>query len=476
MNSQQLRVKVRNIAISPRAFRLIVVVLAVALTATVHAQTITSIYDFGKNAGDPLNPQLVGAIAQGRDGNMWSTTPAGGLNKIGAAYKITPGGKMTKVHDFDPSKGEGTPFSGLTLGTDGNFYGTMSTGGGSNNGAVFKMTAKGVVTILYSFTGGNDGKTPSAPPVQGTDGNFYGSTQRGGLDNLGTIYKITPKGKLTTLVQLNGTDGAIPVGALIQDTDGSLYGTTQNGVSGNYGTVFSVSPSGKLTVLHTFTAGERPDCNLVKGSDGNFYGTAVDAGAHGFGYVFRITTKGVLTDIYDFTGGSDGGNPFAGLLLAADGAFYGVANSHGDDGFGTVYKITEKPSFSVIAPFNGTDGAFPSVTLVQNTNGVLYGAADQGGATTNTGTFFRITGLKFEKTPFVKLLPASGKVGAIVEILGQGLTGTTAVSFNGTAAQFNVISSTYMTATVPNGATTGFVTVTTANGNLQSNQKFRVTK
>jgi uncharacterized repeat protein (TIGR03803 family) len=470
---------------SPSKLWIAIFLLSLAAATVASAQNITSIHDFGSQPNDPLNPQLVGVISQGRDGNMWSTTPKGGKNGIGAAFRIAPAGKLTVVHDFNPKAKvpEGTPNSGLTLGTDGNFYGTMSNGGASGNGAVFKMTPSGKVTILYSFTGGNDGKNPLPPPIEGIDGNFYGTTNLAGIDNFGTVYKMTPAGKLTTIHQFDGSLGSYPVGPLVQGTNGNFYGTTYRG-NNNCGfdnicaTVFQITPTGVFTQLHSFPFDPFGTANitsgLVQGNDGNFYGTTFSGGTNHLGQVFKVTPKGGFTDLYNFMGGDDGANPYAGLVFATDGNFYGVTVNKGADGFGTVYKISPKGKFTVVDPLDGTNGGNSSVTLILRTNGNLYGDASIGGATTNSGTFFRVDNVHFN--PFVSLLPTSGKVGATIEILGQGFTGTTAVSFNGTAAKFTVVSSTYMTAVVPAGATTGFVTVTTPKSVLKSNKKFRVTK
>jgi len=457
---------------------------AVVLAVTgAGAQTITGIYDFGSHSNDPLNPQNVGGISQGRDGNMWSTAPKGGKYGIGAAFKITPGGKLTDVHDFNPNAKpipEGTPYSGLTLGTDGSFYGAMINGGKYGDGAVFRMTPAGVATILYSFTGGNDGKNPYAPPIEGSDGNFYGTTFIGGLDNDGTVYWMTPAGKLTTCVSFTGSDGYQPYSPLVQGTDGNFYGTTSNGDS--FGTAFQVTPAKAcaVTTLYGFNDaggdGAYPDGVLVEGNDGNFYSSAYEGSTNNYGVVYKITTKGAYTEFFGFAGGSEGNQPVRGLLLATDGNWYGVTNVGGADGIGTLYQLSANGKTFRSWPFSGSDGANPNVTMIQNTNGTIYGDTQIGGATTNTGTFFKFTGLKSEK-PFVSLLPASGKVGATIEILGQGFTGAKGVSFNGTTAtKFTVVSSTYMTAVVPTGATTGFVTVTTPTATLQSNRKFRVTK
>src|SRR5580704_11971057 len=410
------------------------VALMVALVATgAHADachpksSFNTIYNFGDHTGDPLSPQAVGAIAQGRDGNLWSTTLFGGTNNMGTAFKLTPGGKLTVIYNFTSTTGQ--PASGLTLGTNGNFYGATFNGGTGTAciggcGTVFELTPSGKLTILWNFTGGNDGQFPYSGPIEGTDGNLYGMTAGFGF-NYGTIFKIVPSGDfpLTLLFSFDVFDGAYPYAGLVQGSDAKLYGTT--------------------------------------------------TGASLFGDVFDITTTGSFAKLHALNGSTDGAYANAGLVQASDGNFYGAAQQEGN-GFGTFFRITPNGTFAVCEDFNATDGADPLVTPIQHTNGILYGDTYLGGDINNTGVFYSLNlGLK----PFVSLLPTSGKVGATVEILGQGFTGTKAVSFGGTAAaKFTVVSSTYMTAVVPTGATTGLVTVTTAKATLQSNKKFRVTK
>ena len=166
-----------------------------------HAQTFSVLYNFGIKNGDPLNPGSV--LVQGRDGNLYGATSNGGTQGFGAVFKITPQGKLIVLHSFDGASGGGDPLGGLTLGADGNLYGTTYIGGAFQNGTVFKITSNGNFTVLYSFTGAADGQLPSAPPVEGAGRNFYGTTIRGGANGWGTIYKITGFGTLTTLYSLS---------------------------------------------------------------------------------------------------------------------------------------------------------------------------------------------------------------------------------------------------------------------------------
>jgi uncharacterized repeat protein (TIGR03803 family) len=234
-----------------------------------------------------------------------------------------------------------------------------------------------------------------------------------------------------------------------------------------------------LSLLYNFDGvhGSQPFGPLIQGSDGNFYGTTFDGGANGSGVIFKIESNGRLTVIHNFAGNGGGFYPCAGLVQASDGNFYGTTHSGGMVSAGTIFRVTPQGQYTVLYEFNGTKGKFPLVTLTQHTNGIFYGDTKEGGTGSycsgNCGVFFSFdAGLP----PFVSLMPSSGKVGRKIEFLGQGFIGTTGVSFNGVSSSFNVVSDTYLTAIVPGGATTGFVTVATPSGTLESNREFRVTQ
>lgn len=473
-----------------------VLVLAVAFATNSQAQTYSALYEFGGQTGDPANPQYSGIIAQGRDGNLYSTAPAtpiGGLCSFcGAVFKITPSGTLTVVYDFNDTAGSGyTPFGGLMLGTDGNFYGTTKVGGTFNEGTLFKITASGTLTPLYNFGTCTypckDGIYPKVPPVQGTDGNFYGTTPNtNDGTNTGVVYKITSAGKFTTIHAFDFTAGYNSNAPLIQGSDGNYYGTTTLGgktitstcvavlASPTCGTVFKITPGGTVTFIYEFakTDGAGPIGPVIQGTDGNFYGTTSEGGTSGFGVVFKLTSAGVLTVLHNFNG-TDGKTPDAGLVQANDGNLYGVASAGGTLGYGTIFKTGTSPgTFSVLYNFENTHGATPEVTLFQHTNGILYGDTDSGDSH-GYGVFYS---LNIGAAEFARLQTTSGKVGSTVSILGQGFTGTTAVSFNGVnATTFTVSSDTYLTAKVPTGAKTGTVTVTRPSGNLNSIRQFKVT-
>jgi len=245
----------------------------------------------------------------------------------------------------------GQPLAGLVQGSDGNFYGTTLVGGAISYGTVFKITPTGSLTSLYSFASkAGDGNNPEAGLVLGSDGSFYGTTSGGGAISCGAVFKITTDGNAsgtteTTLHSFSGgADGSVPSAGLVQGSDGNFYGTTLLGGMSGQGAVFKITPSGSLTALYSFGTqagdGTHPSTELVRGSDGNFYGTAFLGGATGFGTVFKITPSGVQSTLYSFKGLADGGKPYAGLVQGSDGSFYGTTQYGGVNGTGAVFKFT----------------------------------------------------------------------------------------------------------------------------------------
>ncbi len=451
-----------------------------------HAQTFTTLVNL--NRADGISPQA--SLVQGTDGNLYGTTPSGGSSgrNSGSVFKVTPSGTLTAISFCRQLNcADGTqPSGGLVQATDRNFYGTTLAGGDTGNGTVFSMTPNGTLTTIYSFcvqANCPDGSLPGAPLLQASDGNLYGTTYYGEGGGGGTVFTITRDGMLTTLYSFCAktycADGDGPTAGLIQATNGKLYGTTlTEGANGAGGTVFEITRDGTLTTLYNFCGetncadGSEPS-PLVQASDGNFCGTTRFAGGrHGGGTVFRVTPKGTLTTLYRFcpTDCFDGGEPAGGLVQGSDGNLYGTTVGGGAYHYGTIFKITLSGRLTTLHSFNLQDGTQPYAGLFQATNGSIYGTT-YGGGTLGGGTIFSLSvGL----APFISLVRDSGKIGSPIGILGQGFTGTTDVSVNGTAATFSVVSDTYLTAKVPSGATTGFVTVTTPSGTLTSNKIFRV--
>jgi uncharacterized repeat protein (TIGR03803 family) len=469
-------------------------------TATIAAgQSFSTLYNFCPQSFCPDGYYPYAGLLQGTDGNFYGAAANGGASLYGGtAFKITPSGAVTTLYSFcaKASCADGyRPFASLLQATDSNFYGTTIFGGANGGrcsggcGTVFKMTSSGTLTTIHSFVG-TDGSWPGDNLVQAIDGNLYGTTSTGGSGNYGTVFKISSGGTLTTLHSFDKTDGAYPTTAgVVQATDGNFYGTTLYGGANSDGTVFKMTPSGTLTTLHSFCSqsgcadGYWPYAGLLQATDGNFYGTAHLGGVYGGGTVFKITPDGTLTVLYSFcsqSGCTDGKEPFAGLIQATDGNFYGTTQLGGAQGDGTVFEITPSGTLTTLYSFCSqsacADGQQPFAPLVQATNGNFYGATVFGGTHCQpiyecAGTIFVLsTGLG----PFVEALPASGTVKEPVGILGNNLTGTSSVTFNGTAATFTVVSPSLIRTTVPAGATTGSIQVVTPSGTLTSNVAFRV--
>ncbi|HTS18728.1 MAG TPA: choice-of-anchor tandem repeat GloVer-containing protein [Verrucomicrobiae bacterium] len=370
-------------------------------TFNASGQVETSFYSFAGHPPDGGYPY--GGLVQGTNGSFYGTTTAGGY---GSVFRISPSGSYTNLHVFvgHPSDG-GYSYAGLVEGTDGNFYGTTEIGGVNNTGTVFRISPSGSYTSLYSFVGSpTDGAYPEDKLVQGTDGNFYGTTGLGGNGpcpgGCGTIFRISPSGSYTNLYFFSGypTDGANPQAGLMQGSDGNFYGTTYAGGTSSNGTIFRISPSGSYTNLHSFSGhppdGANPFAGLVQGSDGNFYGTASRGGANYWGTVFRISPSGSYTNLYSFLGypGNDGSAPLGGLLQGNDGNFYGTAYYGGTRTNGTAFRISPSGTYTSLYSFGSYpgDGEQPVAGLVQGSDGNFYGTTSAGG-TNNGGAIFKLT-------------------------------------------------------------------------------------
>jgi uncharacterized repeat protein (TIGR03803 family) len=391
--------------------------------------------------------------------SSWKTACAVCLFSAATAV-ASPAQTFKTLANFDGTNGSG-PLGILVQGADGNFYGTTVGGGTSDNcpggcGTIFEIDPRGNLTTLHSLDS-TDGEEPQVGLALATDRNFYGTTSNGGASNncqsgCGTVFKITPKGKLTTLHNFDNSDGANPYAALVQGADGNFYGTTENGgancAPNGCGTVFEITARGKLTTLYSFC--DETTCNevggpangLVQATNGDFYGTTAvwgrDCAPQGCGTVFRMTPGGTLTTLQSFDD-IDGANPYTVLVQATDGNFYGTTQYGGDNlgecggqGCGTVFRITPTGKLTTLYSFcsetNCADGLYASA-LLQATDGNFYGTTEAGGSSSSNcptdgcGTIFKITpGGKlttlhsFEGYPIDGSLPVAGLV--------QGTDGT----------------------------------------------------
>ena len=384
--------------------------VATAIASPAQSTLFTSLESF--NGANGSGPGFV-SLVRGDNGNFYGTTGFGGANDHGTVFKVTPTGELSTLYSFCAQTNctDGAlPSAGLVLGRDGNFYGTTSGGGAYlYYGTVFKITPVGALTTLHSFQAyPTDGDAPVAALVQGSDGNFYGTTELGGSGTFGTVFKITPSGVLTTLYNFSdGAHGWYPYAGLVQGSDGNFYGTTfSGGAYSDYcgypgcGTAFKITPAGELTTLYSFCAqpgcadGSGPWAGVVQAGDGNFYGTTYAGGAGFVGTVFKLTLAGSLTTLHSFCaqgGCPDGEQPYAGLVQASDGNFYGTTSTGGAYFYyGTVFKVTPAGELTTLHSFDGNDGSEPWGGLVQAPDGFFYGTTSGGGAYGNDGTIFRV--------------------------------------------------------------------------------------
>ena len=436
-------------------------------SVTIGPYTEKPIYSF-TSLTDGAAPSA--ALVQGTDGYYYGTAQVGGANGAGTVFKMDSSGNVTPLHDFTNTDGSG-PLGALIQASDGYFYGTTGGGGAYNEGTAFKTDSSGNLTTLYSFTGGNDGASPVAALLEGSDGYLYGTTALGGDYDGGTVFKMDTAGNLTTLYSFTkGTDGGLPASALIQDSSGYFYGTTQNGgdlscgiwngPGSGCGTVYRIDSAGNITTLYSFTGGTdgaNPVESLLQASDGYFYGTVVFggdpsctvSGYTGCGTVFKVSSSGNFTAVHEFSGSSEGGVPASSLIQASDGDFYGTATAGGDlscsvyaagesystyIGCGTVFKMDSAGNVNALYSFAGSpnDGSNPFAGLVQGSDGYFYGTTRWGGTDSSCpytnnggcGTVFKVSGpggplvskakyvgIRFKGSMPTLVTPASQKTG-----------------------------------------------------------------
>lgn len=453
---------------------------AITFSLAVRAQAQTVTYLAVVDGVSGVQPS---SAIQATDGNFYATTNWGGPASEGNVVKITPAGELSTLYDFctRPHCLDGRqPYTPPILGIDGNLYGVTTEGGSTANGGagwgtVYKLTLDGHLTTLYAFCTGDlpclDGDSPTGV-MQAADGTLYGTANEGGQFDGGTLFKLTSSGKFSVVHNFcsfaNCADGQWPSSAPIQGTDGNLYGVTGQGGKADAGVLYDLTPSGRFNVVHTFLCytscnfGGHP-ASVTQDEAGNLIGSTFGGGAYGQGTIFEITPTHQYSNLYTFT------SEPSGITRANDGNFYGT--SSGPNGDSSIFQfVPSSGTFNTLYTF--AVGSYPLPTLLQAPNGNLYGGVafftDQW-----TGAVYSFDN---NLSPLVQTVPTMGKVGKQVIVLGNGLTGSTSVTFNGVSAKFTVVSDTYIRATVPAGATTGKVSVVTPSGTLDSNPQFVVTK
>jgi len=438
----------------------------IAASAAAQSVTVTDLFSFSSYA---LGNSYATPV-QSRSGLIYSNTTGSGSD--GSLFDFSNGGVTTYFITFNTIDGA-VPSPHMLLGSDGNLYGADLAGGTFGYGVLFRLTPAGKYTKLHEFNGG-DGEGPFSL-VEASDGNIYGVTKGGAF--FPTLFKYTPAGVFSTLYTFDNPHGVFAQ-SIIQAFDGNLLVTSLEGGTNNNGTIVELSKAGKVLSTYKFPGGVGGSLPmaLVAGSDGNYYGVTNSGGqTTGFGYgtVFRYTPQGTVTILYALNSPGttgDGTYPF-GIVQASDGFLYGTTTAGGANNLGSLFRISTSGAYTSLYSANAAIGD-PYGAPMQDTNGLIYMAAIYDGPT-NNGTYHSgygaMVSVNAGAPAFAKLVQNLRSVGQQAQILGQGFTGTTSVTFNGiSATSFKVVNDTYVTATVPSGAKTGPVVVTTPTGTLTS--------
>ena len=365
---------------------MIVLALVSFATSAALAQTYSVVYRFTGLNGDGRCP--LGGVVTDAAGNIYGFTTIGGAG-YGTVYKIDTSGNETVLHTFNLTDGSG-PQGSPVLDAAGNIYGITAAGGGLGSGTVFKLDTSNNFSILYNVP-----YQPRSGLIIDAAGNLYGTLFLGGDYGQGSVFKIDPSGNATTLHSFGASpaDGILPAARLTLDASGNLYGTTQNGGTNTFGTVFKLDTAGNnFVTLHNFTNtdGAYPAGSLTLDAAGNIYGTTVDGGASGVGAIFKIDTGGNLTVLHSFAD-VDGHGPTGDLPRDAAGNLYGTT-IEGGGGTGAVFKLDTAGNLTVLHAFvDYTDGNEPAAGLYMDAAGNLYGTTEFGGSSDNNGTVFKFT-------------------------------------------------------------------------------------
>ena len=388
--------------------------------------SLTSAYDFLREEGAGSDSHLV----QIPDGSFVGTTSTGGRYGKGFVFRIDAAGAFGILHAFSGADGA-TPRSGLLLASDGILYGTTYEGGGFGLGTIYSIDRSGGFVSLFSFSGGN-GLHPVARLAEANDGNLYGVTQGGGLTGDGTAFRLVLPSSLTTLhsFSMAAGDGYAPVAPLVQASDGYLYGAVEYGGNfGIYGTLFRLTLPGSFEKIHDFNldTGAFPRDGMIQAADGMLYGTTY-SGDELSGTLYRVDPAGGFANVHSF-GDGPGYYPMAGLVEATDGKLYGTTYYGGWTDRGTLYSIEKSGDlYSTLREFSPWDlgGAFPYARMIQASDGDFYGTA---------GVVFRLS-LDTRLPEITGMSPSSGRAagGTAFAVLGRHFRTEASVQLGGSLA------------------------------------------
>jgi len=387
-----------------------------------------AVYDISEGA------YPVGELVQADNGALYGTHTSGGVYGAGVLFKVNPDGSNYSVlYDFDYSGGS-YPYGALIQADDGLIYGTTNYGGSNGGGTVFRIDTDGTGYAEVKSFSYSEGYYLYGGVSQGSDGALYGATYYGGSGGYGTVFKVNPDGTgFATLHNFSYSDGGYSFGGVIEASNGALYGTTNYGGPSGYGTVFTLQPDGTgFATVHSFTYadGSYPQAGVIEGDDGLLYGTTNYGGTGGGGTVYQVAKDGTgFNTVHEFNY-SDGYYLYSGVMQASDGVLYGTTYYGGANGYGTVYGVrTDGTDFTRLVDFNGTNGGYIQTGVIEGLDGGLYGVTQQGGDS-QRGTLFRLIG----STPTVADAGVDFSVeeGQVVTLDGSASTGAAGMTFDWT--------------------------------------------
>jgi uncharacterized repeat protein (TIGR03803 family)/autotransporter-associated beta strand protein len=391
------------------------------------SDAITTLATFNKNNGGIPNAGVI----EDASGDLFGTTSYGGASGDGTVFEIATGnGMMATLASFNGTNGA-SPYGGVIEDASGNLFGTTPTGGASNDGTVFEVAkGSGTITTLGSFNNANP-LAPCGGVIEDTNGNLFGTTEQGGASSDGTVFEVAKgSGTFTTVASFDGTNGKLPYAGVIKDASGNLFGTTEQGGASGDGTVFEIAAgSGTITTLATFngTNGKDPYAGVIEDASGNLFGTTELGGASNDGTVFEIAKgSGTISTLATFDG-ANGANPGAGVIEDAGGNLFGTTSGGGASGDGTVFEVAKgSGTITTLASFNGTNGSGPCAGLIEDASGNVFGAAAGGGAW-NDGTAFEVAKGSKTITVLASFNGTDGDApcGGVIEDAGGNLFGTT---------------------------------------------------
>jgi uncharacterized repeat protein (TIGR03803 family) len=337
------------------------------------------------NGNNPL-----GFLIEASDGNLYGMTNRGGANDMGVLFQYDPATTAcTNLLDFAGAANGSYPYGSLMQASDGNIYGMTELGGGYDSGVLFQYDP---VTSNYSnrvdFAGSTNGSSPYGTLIQAGDGNLYGMTNLGGVNGIGVLFQYNPISfAYEKKFDFGAVNGRTPYGSLMQAGDGNLYGMTNQGGLNDVGVLFQYNPvSASYDNILDFDeamSGSHPEGSLLQARDGNLYGMTYGGGANGMGVLFGYNlTTNTYTNLLDFDGAINGSNPHGSLMQASDGNMYGMTYGGGANDMGVLFQYHPvDSSYTNLLDFEGpTNGSHPYGSLMQASDGNLYGMTYGGGA------------------------------------------------------------------------------------------------